>query len=659
MYMRVAHHLADGDTQPGHAFFDIMSSGRMLPNSPTLRNAGTDRGGYSACYVLPIEDSLDSILDTVHDMAVIHKAFGGTGFDFSKLRAAGAPIQSTGGKACGPEEVLKLLNQTSETVKQGGIRAGGNMAVISVRHPDVRTFITAKQRMARKMADGTDGVHFNISVSVDDEFMRAATQTYAPDAMVTSETELLQYIATTAHATGCPGMLFLDRINADNWCPKLGRITATNPCGEQPLPAYGSCNLGSVDLGKFVHQNDFDMDSFTRTIHDGVNLLDAVIDRNRYPLPKVENLTKQYRPIGLGVMGWADALIKLGVSWCSNDALNWIDKIGKEYQRAAQIASVELAEVHGPYPAWEEGCGQSYRRNACLTTIAPTGTLRMLAGCNEGIEPVYDWDVSRVDESGQRTSRHHLYDLAKAAGLLRDTALNIEPIWHIKHQARWQLYVDNAVSKTINMPSTATPADIYEVYVAAWRMDCKGITVYRDKSKEHQVMTSVDQRTTMDIHSNAIERFGTTLDFPSGCGDVHVTCNNRDRDGLVPYEAYGLASGGCKALIEGLGRVCSKYIHDPRLAGDETATVERIVDTLSQVVCTTAAKSPRSAGKSCPDIIAKRMAAVWLKGTRGRNGKVRVDVGGARRCPECGSQLSFGAGCGSGTCDSCGWSGCS
>jgi ribonucleoside-diphosphate reductase alpha chain len=636
MYERVANFIARSDSGYRDQLYQAMCDGIWLPNTPTLVNAGVPgAGGLSACYVLPIEDSLDGIYRTVWHAARVHKYFGGTGFNFSRLRERGAPIRSTGGKACGPLKVMELLNESAGVVSQGGKREGANMGILNADHPDIHEFIHCKDSGSRLS-------HFNISVGLRDSDMQSGDG-------------LVHEIAEQAWRTGDPGVIFLDRLNEGNSYPEYGEIDCTNPCGEQPLRPYESCNLGSINLSALVEDGEIPTYRLGEYVRLSVRALNDIIDLNTFPIPEIETATKLTRKIGSGVMGWADALLKMGISYQSKEAIDMIKDIGDRYR------AIALDESRG--------------RNETLITIAPTGTLSYLAGCSWGIEPIFDWTYTRESESGIETLQHPLMPYATKHGLLKDTAKNISVDWQLQHMSTWQRYVDNAVSKTINLPSTATVEQVEEAIYMAWELRCKGITVYRDGSKDKQVVRSTepvvgrkpseDPRVT-DGHN--VERFGTTIDFYSGCGRIHVTCNERDKDSGRPFEVYNLSDGGCVAYGEALGKVISKYIHDPRLVNGERETVQRIVKTLHKVSCPTALRNAKSQGKSCPDIIAKRMEKVWLLNT-----EIRPQTGGTvvkrisqvevveedNICPQCGAVLSFGKGCRNGSCVTCGWSGCS
>jgi ribonucleoside-diphosphate reductase alpha chain len=609
MYHRVAKFISQGDDKYEDELFRAMDQGYWLPNTPTLVNAGTNSGGgLSACYVLPIEDSLDGIYKTVWDAAKVHKAFGGTGFNFSHIRGKGFPIKSTGGKACGPIKVMELLNMSAGVVSQGGKREGANMGILNSDHPDIHEFIRCK--------DTDDTLtHFNISVGLYDRDL-------------TDNPGLISEIAEHAWRTGDPGVVFLDRLSDSNLRPDIGPIDCTNPCGEIALRAYESCNLASINLSKLVGDGGFKYGLFDDYIELSVRALNDIIDLNTYPIPEIEKATKLTRKIGSGIMGWADALVMLGISYQSEEAINLIHHIGKQYIESAK----SFAELH---------------HNETVLTIAPTGTLSYLAGCSWGIEPIYDWEYTRESESGIDVVKSNL--LKKALhDRIADESLskNISYEWQIKHQATWQKYVDNSISKTINFQASATVKDVEDAIRLAWKSGCKGITVYRDGSKQKQVITSKTQSEIKGAE-NVSEVVSHRKKFPTGCGNIRVDCAELPQCPNVPYEVIVLTSGGCKANNAFTGKLISKYIHDPRLEGKEIDTIKRICETAHTITCDTAILNKKSAGKSCADIIAKYMEQRWLHRT--------IDQ---QICPQCGAILTFGKGCRNGTCVQCNWSGC-
>uniref|UniRef100_A0A7V3ZV96 Vitamin B12-dependent ribonucleotide reductase n=1 Tax=candidate division WOR-3 bacterium TaxID=2052148 RepID=A0A7V3ZV96_UNCW3 len=506
-------------------FFMMMRELKFLPNSPTLMNAGTELGQLSACFVLPIEDSMYSIFETLKNMALIHQSGGGTGFSFSKIRPKGDIVKSTKGIASGPVSFMKVYDAATEVVKQGGKRRGANMGILIYNHPDILEFITAKAK---------EGVltNFNISVAVSDEFMEKVLKNEEYD-LINPRNNLavgrlkaknvFDLIVTQAWSTGDPGLIFIDEINRHNPTPALGKIEATNPCGEQPLLPYESCNLGSINLAKLVKYKNgepyFDWEEFRDLIHLAVHFLDNVIDANKYPLKEIEEVTKGNRKIGLGIMGFADMLIKLRIPYDSEEAILWAEKIGKFLTEEARRKSVAIGLKRGSFPNFQKSIYYNKYpalRNATVTTIAPTGTLSIIAGCSSGIEPIFALSYIRqvmggirlfeIQEDFERILKErNLYsnELIKEisqVGSIRDfknlpedikkifvTAMDISPIFQVKIQAAFQKYIDNAVSKTVNLPPQASLEDVREVFLTAWQLKCKGITVFRYGSKKEQV----------------------------------------------------------------------------------------------------------------------------------------------------------------------------
>jgi ribonucleoside-diphosphate reductase alpha chain len=563
LFHRVARNIAQAEEAYGpgsqvsweERFYDLMTSLRFLPNSPTLGNAGRPLQQLSACFVLPVEDSMVSIFDAVKQTALIHQSGGGTGFAFSRLRPAGDVVQSTGGVASGPVSFMRVFDAATEAIKQGGTRRGANMAILDVHHPDIETFINVK-------ADMTTLTNFNISVAVDEAFMRAVESDSEYELVNPRTREVVgrrraravfDQIVANAWRNGDPGLVFLDRINDDNPTPQLGEMEATNPCGEQPLLPYESCNLGSLNLSRFVRNVDgrsrastssartgsevsseyeFDWDALGAVIPLAVRFLDDVIDMNSYPVMQIDEQTKLTRKVGLGVMGFADLLFQLGIPYDSDAALELADRLMTFIRERADAASEVLAGERGVFPAWEESRygpkGENRRlRNSTRTTVAPTGTLSIIADCTGGIEPAFALAFTRshyLDPKNPSTPvrltevNRHFAEACKAAGVyadelmeylaaggsLRDrpevpaelkhvfvTSHDIAPGWHVRMQAAFQRHTDNAVSKTINFPRAATISDVAEAYLLAYREGCKGITIYRDGSRTGQVLSHV------------------------------------------------------------------------------------------------------------------------------------------------------------------------
>ncbi|MGC8478788.1 MAG: vitamin B12-dependent ribonucleotide reductase [Candidatus Micrarchaeia archaeon] len=551
LFTRVAHTIAGVEKNYGKSdsevaaiekdFYDAMTSFEFMPNSPTLMNAGTPLGQLSACFVLPVGDSIVEIFDSVKYAAMIHQSGGGTGFAFSRLRPANDIVKSTGGVASGPISFMKVFDAATEQIKQGGKRRGANMGILRVDHPDILDFIVVKEQ---------EGVlrNFNISVGVTDEFMKAVKNNTDYALINPRNGKPVRYlnaravwnlIVTMAWKTGDPGVVFLDRMNTtfSNPVPKYGPIESTNPCGEQPLYPYDSCNLGSINLAKMVkkidHHFDVDWDELKRIVYLGVRFLDNVIDANSYPIKQIEEVSKSIRRIGLGVMGWADLLIKLGIRYDSNEALLLAEEVMSFISKNGRKASEELAAEKGPFPEFNNSIwhnlGYKPLRNSTVTTIAPTGTISIISGgTSQGIEPIFSVVYMRnVQESlgsnlieinneferfaleqnfysdelmtslAGRTSIQDVDEIPEEVRRIFVTAFDVSPEWHVKMQAAFQKYVDNAVSKTINMPSTATPQDVEKAYLLAYDLGCKGITIYRDQSKSVQVLQPISRQQTV------------------------------------------------------------------------------------------------------------------------------------------------------------------
>ena len=687
-------------------FFTLMAGLEFLPNSPTLMNAGRELGQLSACFVLPIEDNMESIFNAVKHTALIHKSGGGTGFSFSRLRPAKDRVGSTGGVASGPISFMRAFDVATDVIKQGGTRRGANMAILSVDHPDIERFITAKQEA---------GVltNFNLSVAVSDTFMDTVKNGGEYELInphsgevvgKLNAREVFDKIVTLTWKTGDPGIIFIDRINASNPTPRLGRIESTNPCGEQPLLPYESCNLGSVNLARMVKETDgeaeIDYRKLKRTVKLAVHFLDNVIDVNKFPIPEIAEMTHKTRKIGLGVMGFADMLIKLGLPYNSEKALETGEEVMRFIDQEAHKASAELAIIRGRFPAFE---GSKYDigdtaeiRNASCTTIAPTGTLSLIAGCSSGIEPLFALSYIRnildgthmvevnpyfekVAREGDFYSDELVKELASGASLnsfdaIPDevkrvfiTAHDIPPEWHVKMQAVFQKYTDNAVSKTVNFPRQATEEDVAAVYRLAYEEDLKGITIYRDGSKKDQPLST--GKTTAEAEIKAEPSVleprkrtkvtnGVTERVNTGCGYIYVTVNSDEHGICEVFSHLGKAGGCATAQLEATCRLISLAL---RSGMDAVAVVRQ----LKGIRCPSIAWEEGKAVLSCADAIASVLER-HIDGKGGNGGgngggvKVAADFGIikniAGQCPDCSSTLVYQEGCF--ICPGCGYTKC-
>jgi ribonucleoside-diphosphate reductase alpha chain len=534
-------------------FYRMMVNLEFLPNSPTLMNAGTELGQLSACFVLPVEDSIEGIFNAVKYMALIHKSGGGTGFSFSRLRPKGDVVKSTKGIASGPVSFMQIFDVATSVIKQGARRRGANMGVLSVYHPDILEFITAKAMEGSL-------TNFNISVAVDDKFMEAVEKNDEYDLINPRTGEkvrslsarlVFDLIVNMAWRTGDPGLIFIDEINRHNPTPEIGMIESTNPCGEQPLLPYESCNLGSINLTKVIENDEINWEKLRNLVRNAVHFLDNVIDANRFPLPEIEYMTKGNRKIGLGVMGWAEALIRLNIPYDSEEALKMAEKVMGFITEEARKKSVELGLERGSFPNFKKSVwtkrGFKALRNATVTTIAPTGTISIIADVTSGIEPLFAISYVRNVLGGAKLlETNHLFEevakkrgfyskelmleiakkgsIKNISGIPEDvkrvfvTALDISPEWHVRMQAAFQKHTDNAVAKTVNLPAEATPEDVRKVFILAWKLKCKGITVYRYGSKKEQVLTITPPEMAL------LEEEPVTVDSEYAGGCPVLTC---------------------------------------------------------------------------------------------------------------------------------------
>jgi ribonucleoside-diphosphate reductase alpha chain len=677
-------------------FFDLMTEFKFLPNSPTLMNAGTGLGQLAACFVLPVGDSMEEIFDAVKNAAMIHKSGGGTGFSFSRLRPHAARVGSTGGVASGPISFLRIFNTATEQVKQGGTRRGANMGILRVDHPDIIDFIRAKER------DGELN-NFNLSVALTERFMQAVEkdEEYELVAPHTREVkkrlparEVFNLLVQKAWESGDPGIIFLDRINRDNPTPDQGEIESTNPCGEQPLLPYEACNLGSINLALMYakgQDHDVDWKELRRVTHLAVRFLDNVIDASRYPLELITETVQRNRKIGLGVMGFADLLFRLGVPYDSQEALTLAERLMKFINDESKAASKQLAKERGAFPAWKSSTyGQRNLgpyRNATTTTIAPTGTLSIIAGCSSGVEPLFALSFSRHVMDGEKLVESNPYfeQALKDAGAWSETlmeevartgrvgqvehlpeslrrvfvtAMEIGPQWHLKMQAAFQRHTDNAVSKTVNLPGTATQQDIFDIYWMAYETGCKGVTVYRDGCKAAQVLCTGEGAAAQAEKGAAAAKmvrsrpdviYGFTQKIETGLGTMYLTVNEVDGKPFEVFATIGKSGRSITAKAEAIGRLVS-------LALRSGVSVREIVGQLKGIGGEHPVFRKKGMIMSIPDAIA------WVFEQRymgGATPEPRAGAGNdlaAPRCPECGKDLLFQEGCF--ICAECGYTKC-
>lgn len=702
MFLRVAECIASADLKYDEevdlkkissVFYDQMTSLKFMPNSPTLMNAGRELGQLSACFVLPIDDSIESIFEAVKHTAMIHKSGGGTGFSFSRIRAEGDRVKSTHGVASGPVSFMTIFDVATETIKQGGTRRGANMGILRIDHPDIESFITAKRRTDRLN-------NFNISVALTEAFMEAVENKedytlYSPrdgsEVKKINAFDVFETIVQSAWESGEPGIVFLDRINHSNPTPHLGSIESTNPCGEQPLLPYESCNLGSINLGCFVKGNVIDYEALKFSVHTAVHFLDNVIDVNRFPLPEIEEMTIKTRKIGLGIMGFADLLIRLGVSYGSKESIKIAADIMAFIDRESKAASVELGRTRGSFPAYKKSKFDSsetpFMRNATTTTIAPTGTISIIANSSSGIEPlfavsyirkvlgghelveVHPQFVEAIKKSGKYSS--DLMVALAATGSLQEnsqipdeikkifvTSMDVSPDEHIAVQAAFQEHTDNAVSKTINFPEEATVEDIERAYLLAWKKGLKGLTIYRYGSRPVQVLNLKKEQKSQEKSISTIEKSetrgkiaprprplrttGFTERVKTGCGNLYVTINWDEQDFCEVFAQMGKAGGCAACQIEAESRLVS-------LALRSGISPEVIVKQLSGIRCPQPTWQDGGQILSCPDAMAKVLKAAGEIELEERTEKIMT-------CPECGAALEPEEGCM--LCRSCGFSKC-
>jgi ribonucleoside-diphosphate reductase alpha chain len=713
MFHRVSENIAQADSvydknadikKIESEFYDVMSKLEFLPNSPTLFNAGRELQELSACFVLPIEDSMDSIFEAIKSTALIHKSGGGTGFSFSRIRPKNDVVRSTKGVSSGPISFMTVFDAATETIKQGGTRRGANMAILRVDHPDIMEFITCKE-------DNNKLNNFNISVGLTEEFMKAGANNKEYDLLNPRTKDIVESlnakkvfdkIAQMAWKNGEPGIVFLDRLNRDNPTPKLGEIESTNPCGEQPLLPYESCNLGSINLSRMVDHGEINWQKLEITVKTAVHFLDNVITMNHFPLDKIKEMTEANRKIGLGVMGFADTLIMLGIPYNSNEAIDMAEKLMSFIWEKARETSAELANARGTFPNFKDSIynvsGQPKLRNATTTTIAPTGSIGIIAGCSSGIEPLFaisyiranvlnDEELVEVNPMFEKMakdmgfySKDLMAKIAKKGSVQgmdevpEDvkktfvTAMDITPEWHVRMQAAFQKYVDNAVSKTVNFPNSATTRDIKKVYQLAYELGCKGVTVYRDGSRDKQVLNigSVKGKAlpTIKPRPRPMAMQGTTMRVDTGCGKLYVTINEDDQ-GLFEIFAQMGKSGGCAmSQSEAVARLISLALR----AGVDT---EAILKQLRGIRCPAPLLAKGGVVLSCPDAMSKAIERhikkkrdvgeedIIEKATTLDNFVENREAGNVVGvCPDCGGPLIFEEGCSKCLNRGCGYTKC-
>lgn len=717
LFWRVAKNIASADLlySPGNGlaqteerFFHLMASLDFMPNSPTLMNAGRELQQLSACFVLPVGDSMEEIFDAVKQMALIQKSGGGTGFSFSRIRPKNDVVGSTHGVSSGPVSFMRVFDTATDTVKQGGTRRGANMGVLRVDHPDILDFIRCKD-------DEDRFTNFNLSVAATDAFMEAVKEgtSYPLRNPRTKETvrvlrarDVFDEIVYHAWKNGDPGIIFIDRINRDNPTPELGEIESTNPCGEQPLLPYESCNLGSINLANMVKNGTVDWERLGRTTDEAVHFLDNVIDMNRYTLPQIEGMTKGNRKIGLGVMGFADLLLSVGIPYNDEEAFKLGEKLMAFIHERARMVSRALALKRGSFPNFDRSVLRDRydaMRNATVTTIAPTGTISIIAGVSSGIEPLFALAFKRhvldgkelvevnpifrsVAEKEGFYSEALLSEIVETGRLERTapvpekfrrlfvTAHDISPEDHIRMQAAFQKHTDNAVSKTVNFPHEATVEDVAKVYQLAYELGCKGVTIYRDRSRQEQVLyrgvassegrrPERQEETFAKGEKRPRERqevtFGSTRKIRTGCGNLYVTVNE-DKDGNLfeIFNQIGKAGGCAASQSEAIGRLVS-------LAFRSGVEPEVVIRQLKGISCHMPVWHHQGKILSCADAIGK--AIEWhlemkkegppteRKDAENRTANAQLLLGHAQNeplssvqrgaCPECGGPLLFEEGC--------------
>jgi ribonucleoside-diphosphate reductase alpha chain len=702
MFRRVANSIAAADQifdktadigKLSEQFYNMMAALEFLPNSPTLMNAGRELGQLSACFVLPVGDSMEEIFDAVKFTALIHKSGGGTGFSFSRLRPANDVVMTTTGISSGPISFMRVFDVATETIKQGGTRRGANMGILRVDHPDVMDFIMCK-------ADKSQLNNFNISVGLTEAFMAAVENDENYELInprngqvvgTQNARKVFNRIVAQAWENGEPGIIFLDRLNRDNPTPHVGMIESTNPCGEQPLLPYESCNLGSINLGKMVKNGAINWKKLKEVIHLAVHFLDNVVEVNKYPLPEIAQMTFGNRKIGLGVMGWADMLIMLGIPYDSEEAVGLAQQTMKFIKDQGHEASRELAKKRGAFPNFKNSIydtrGEPPIRNATVTTIAPTGTISIIANASSGVEPIFavsyirqvmDDDILvEVHPYFEKTAKERgfftpeLMQGIAEHGSLQDmdeippdirtlfvTAHDISPEVHIGMQAAFQKFTDNAVSKTVNFANGAIIDDVAKVYRLAHQLDCKGVTIYRDGSRDKQVLSTGKSeeelsRGGVDGERKVVKRErpkvlkGWTYQMQTGCGPLYVTVNQDDTGLFELFTTMGKAGGCAASQSEAIGRMVS-------LAWRSGIHARQVIKQLQGISCHCPSGFGENKILSCADAVAK---AIQSHMSANGYGSVHKKVALARgACPDCGGIVEHEGGCA--VCRLCGYSEC-
>lgn len=707
LFTRVAYSVAEAEKnyekdedkvkETAEKFLKIITDLDFLPNSPTLMNAGRPLGQLSACFVLPIADSMDDIFDTLKNTALIHKSGGGTGFSFSRLRPASDTVKSTNGVSSGPVSFMEVFNSATEAIKQGGTRRGANMGCLRVDHPDILEFITCKKDLSKL-------TNFNISVLVTDKFMEAVKKggdyelinprTKKPVKTLNAG-KVFDLLINMAWRSGEPGILFVDTVNRANPTPEIGEIESTNPCGEQPLLPYEACNLGSINLAHFVKEGKVDYERLGEVVKTAIRFLDDVIDVNKYPLPKIDEMCRGNRKIGLGIMGWADMLFQMNVAYDSQAGIDLADEVMGFIQDTAHKASEELAETRGNFPYWDKSIYKDKvpMRNAAVTTIAPTGTLSMIASCSGGCEPLFGvayfkrvmdgTDLVEVNPYFEAVAKKRgfyskkLMEKISETGSVRDldevpddvkavfgTALDITPAWHVRMQAAFQRHNDSAVSKTVNFPEDATPEEVREVFELAYDLGCKGCTVYRYGCREGVMLLKGKEEKKEEtpaeekkqVRARPDRTVGTTERITTGCGHLYVTINEDEEGVCEIFTQLGKAGGCASSQLDSIGRLCS-------LALRSGVELEMIKKHLRGIRCPSPTWGKGGQVTSCADAIGIAIEH-YLAMKNGEEDKAKVIEKNTSKqdtmigaCPDCGSPVSHESGCV--VCHYCGFSKCS